>query len=93
MVVRPRGILVATALAAVVVFAVVQDRVTAAGARQYVALQRAALAGRGPAVTVDAIMRPAIAHSVREGLLWGGVVLVSGAGIAAAVARRTVGQQ
>jgi hypothetical protein len=90
MAVRPRGILVATALAAVVVFAVVQDRVTAAGARRYVALQRAALAGRGPAVTVDEIMRPAIAHSVREGLLWGGVVLVSGAGIAAAVARLTV---
>src|SRR5690349_21076297 len=40
MVVRPRGILIATALAALVVFAVVQDRVTAAGARRYVALQR-----------------------------------------------------
>jgi hypothetical protein len=53
-----------------------------------VALQRAALAGRGPAVTVDEIMRPAIAQSVREGLLWGGAVLVSGVGIAAAVAAR-----
>ena len=60
---------------------------TAAGARRYVMLQRAALAGRGPAVTVDAIMRPAIAQSVRDGLLWGGVVLASGVGIAAAVAR------
>jgi hypothetical protein len=90
MTLRPRGVLIATALAAVVVFAVVQDRVTAAGARRYVALQRAALAGRGPAVTVDEIMRPAIAQSVREGLLWGGAVLVSGAGIAAAVAARGV---
>jgi hypothetical protein len=90
MTVRPRGVLIATALAAVVVFAVVQDRVTAAGARRYVALQRAALAGQGPAVTVDEIMRPAIAQSVREGLLWSGVVLVSGAGIAAAVATRGV---
>jgi hypothetical protein len=90
MAVAPRGILIATALAAVVVFAVVQDRVTAAGARRYVALQRAALAGRGPVVTVDQIMRPAIAQSVREGLLWGGVVLVSGVGIAAAVAARGV---
>jgi hypothetical protein len=90
MIVRPRGVLIATALAAVVVFAVVQDRVTAAGARRYVALQRAALAGRGPAVTVDEIMRPAIAQSVREGLLWGGAVLVSGAGIAAALGARRV---
>ena len=90
MAVRPRGILIATALVAVVVFAVIQDRVTAAGARRYVALQRAALAGRGSAVTVDEIMRPAIAQSVREGLLWGGVVLVSGVGIAAAVATRAV---
>ena len=88
--VRPRGVLIATALAAVVVFAVVQDRVTAAGARRYVALQRAALAGRGPAVTVDEVMRPAIAQSVREGLLWAGAVLVSGVGIAAAVAARGV---
>ena len=90
MTVRPRGVLIATALAAIVVFAIVQDRVTAAGARRYVALQRAALAGRGPAVTVDEIMRPAIAHSVREGLLWGGAVLVSGVGIATALAARGV---
>ncbi len=89
MTVRPSRILIATALAALVVFAVVQDRVTAAGARRYVALQRAALAGRGPAVTVDEIMRPAIRQSVREGLLWGGVVLVSGMGIAAAVLATT----
>jgi hypothetical protein len=93
MVVRPRGILIATALAALVVFAVVQDRVTAAGARRYVTLQRAALAGRGHAVTVDAIMRPAIAQSVHDGLLWGGVVLASGVGIAAAVAARAVARR
>src|SRR5262245_65958543 len=88
--VRPRGVLIATALAAVVVFAMVQDRVTAAGARRYVALQRAALAGRGPAVTDDEIMRPSVAQSVRDGLLWGGAVLVSGVVIAAAVGARRV---
>ena len=87
-VVRPRAILIITAVAALVVFAVVQDRVTAAGARRYVALQRAAIAGRGRAVTVDEIMRPAIQHSLRLGLMWGGVVLVSGVGIAAAAAAR-----
>jgi hypothetical protein len=90
MAVRPRGNLIATALVAVVVFAVIQDRVTAAGARRYVALQRAALAGRGSSVTVDEIMGPAIAESVHEGLLWGGVVLVSGVGIAAVVSARAV---
>jgi hypothetical protein len=91
MAVRPRGILIASAIAALVVFAAVQDRVTAAGARRYVALQRAALAGRARAVTVEEVMRPAIARSVRLGLLWGGIVLVGGAGIAAVVAARGTG--
>jgi hypothetical protein len=92
-VVRPRAILIVTALAALVVFAVVQDRVTAAGARRYVALQRDAIAGRGHAVTVDEIMRPAIARSVRLGLMWAGVVVVSGVAIAAAVATRRTTEQ
>jgi len=91
MAVRPRTILIASVIAALVVFAAVQDRITAAGARRYVALQRAALAGRAHAVTVEEIMRPAIARSVRLGLLWGGVVLVSGVGIAAVVAARGTG--
>ena len=77
-------------LAAVVVFAVVQDRVTAAGARRYVALQRAALARQGPAVSVDDIMRPAVAQSVRDGLLCAGVVLAGGIAVAAAVGARRV---
>jgi hypothetical protein len=93
MAVRPRAILIATAIAAVVVFAVVQDRVTAAGARRYVMLQRAALAGRSQAVTVEEIMRPAIAQSVREGLLWGGAVLVAGVAIAVAAAARRVDER
>ena len=77
--------LVVTAVAALVVFAVVQDRVTADGARRYVALQRDAIAGRGQPVTVDAIMQPAIHRSVRQGLLWSGVVLVAGIGLAIAI--------
>jgi hypothetical protein len=85
---RPRAIVILTAVVALVVFAVVQDRVTAAGARRYVALQRDALAGRGQAVTIDEIMRPAIQRSVQQGLLWGGVVLVLGLGVAGAVGRR-----
>ena len=84
----PRTILMVTALAALVVFAVVQDRVTAAGARRYVALQRDAIAGRGQPVTVDEIMQPAIRRSVQQGLLWSGVVVVGGAGIAGAVGRK-----
>jgi hypothetical protein len=86
---RPRAIVIVTAIAALAVFAVVQDRVTAAGARRYVALQRDALAGHGPAVTIDEIMRPAIQRSVQQGLLWGGVVLVLGLGVAGAVRRRS----
>ena len=88
MVIRPRAVLVITAIAAVVVFAVVQDRVTAAGARRYAALQRDALAGRGQLVTVEQIMRPAIARSVQQGLMWGGVVLVAGVGLAGMVSTR-----
>ena len=85
MAVRPRAIVIATAIAAFAVFAVVQDRVTAAGARRYAALQREALAGHGHAVTVDEIMRPAIDRSVQQGFLWGGVVLVAGVGVAGLV--------
>ena len=88
MVVRPRLVLVITAIVAFVVFAIVQDRVTAAGARRYVALQRDAIAGRGQAVTVDEIMRPAVERSVQQGLMWGGAVLVAGASVAGVVARR-----
>ena len=88
MALRPRAILIVTALVALVVFAIVQDRVTAAGARRYVALQRDAIAGRGQPVTIDEIMRPAIRRSVRQGLLWSGVVVVGGVGIAGAVGRK-----
>jgi len=87
MALQPRAILVVTALAALVVFAVVQDRVTAAGARRYVALQRDAIAGRGQPVTVDEIMQPAIHRSVRQGLMWSGLVLVAGIGLAMASGR------
>ena len=86
MTLRPRAIVVMTAIVALAVFCVVQDRVTAAGARRYAALQRDALAGRGHAVTIDEIMRPAVEQSVQQGLLWGGVVMVAGLGVA--VARR-----
>ena len=88
MTLRPRAILIATAVVALAVFSVVQDRVTAAGARQYVALQRDAIAGRGPAVTIDAIMRPANKQSVQQGLLWSGIVLVAGFAVAGTLARR-----
>jgi hypothetical protein len=88
MVIRPRLVLITTALVAFVVFAIVQDRVTAAGARRYVALQRDAIAGRGRAVTIDEIMRPAVERSVQQGLMWGGAVFVAGASVAGVVARR-----
>lgn len=74
-----RTILWFTIAAAIVVFCIVQDRVTAEGARRYVALQKAALAGRGSAVTIDEVMQPAVARSVRLALLSSGGVLVIGA--------------
>jgi hypothetical protein len=88
MVIRPRAVLVITAIAAVVVFAIVQDRVTAAGARRYVMLQRDALSAGGQLVTLDQIMRPAVARSVREGVIWGGAVLVAGLSLAGMTSTR-----
>jgi hypothetical protein len=79
---RARKVLAITLLAALVAFAIVQDRVTAGGARRYEALQRAALAGRGKRVTIEEVMRPAIDRSVRDGLLAAGGVIVIGALIA-----------
>ena len=77
-----------TIAAAIVVFAVVQDRVTASGARQYVTLQRAALAGRSAPITIDQVMVPAIGRSVRLGALWAAVVMVIGFAAAVAVRNR-----
>lgn len=73
--------------AAIVVFCVVQDRVTAAGARRYVELQRAAATGAGSAPTIDEVMRPAVRDSVQQGLLWGTVTFVSAGGAVLLVRR------
>lgn len=78
---------VLTVAAALVVFAVVQDRGTAEGARRYVELQREA-AGAS-AAAIEEVMRPAIERSVRQGALWGGVVLVVGLACSAAFGRST----
>jgi hypothetical protein len=75
-------------LAALVVFAAVQDRVTAAAARRYVAGQRAALRTGGTPLIVDDVMRPAIDESVREGAMWGGGVLLLGVLAAVTIGRR-----
>jgi hypothetical protein len=83
MIVGPRAVLVATFAAAGVVFCVVQDRVTAAGARQYVALHQA-----GRAVTLDDVVAPAVRRSVRLGLASSGGVIVVGAGLALAAGKR-----
>jgi ABC-type Fe3+ transport system permease subunit len=73
-------------LAALVSFCVVQDRVTASGAQRYAALQRLAIAGAGPAVTIDEVMRPAVRRSLRDGLLAAGGA--AGVGLAGAAAVR-----
>jgi hypothetical protein len=80
-----RAVLTIAAVAAVVVFCIVQDRVTAAGARQYVELQRAALQGRGAPVAVEHVMGPAVRQSVVRGSIWGGVVIITGAALSFAI--------
>jgi hypothetical protein len=83
MIVRPRTVLVTTFAAAAVVFCVVQDRVTAAGARQYVTMHEA-----GRPVTLEGVVAPAVRRSVRVGLASGGGVLAVGAGLAWAAGKR-----
>jgi len=77
-----------TCIAAIVVFAVVQDRVTVAGVGEYVSASRDAAPGRRPPVTIDEIMKPAVTRGVQQGALWGGVVLVAGLGGTLAARRR-----
>jgi hypothetical protein len=83
-----RSVLWATFAVALAVFGIVQDRVTAAGARRYVALQKDALAGRRTPVTIDEVMQPAIARSVRLGLISSGAVVVTGVAVAFVVRGR-----
>ena len=75
--------------AALVVFAVIQDRLTVAGVGQYVSAYREAAAGRRPAVTIDEVMKPAVRNAVQQGVLWGGLVLVVGLGGAVAARGRS----
>jgi hypothetical protein len=82
-------VLAPTALAAVVAFSVVQDRVTAAGAQAYVEAQRQALARGTLAPTIDGVMRPAVRRSVVAGALSAAAVLACGLGGAALVALRS----
>lgn len=77
-----------TCAAALVVFAVVQDRVTVAGVGEYVMRQQDALSGRRPAVTIDEVMKPAVTRGVQLGAVWAGVVLVGGLGGTFVVRRR-----
>jgi hypothetical protein len=83
-----RAILAIAVILAAVVFCIVQDRLTAAGARQYADLQRAAAQGRRSPVTVDEIMKPAVRQSVAQASFWSAVVVVAGVALALAVRDR-----
>jgi hypothetical protein len=80
-----------TFAAALVVFCVVQDRVTADGAAAYVSRQRTALGSGATPVRIADVMEPAIRRSVRQGLTWSSGVLV--VGLAAAVMIRRAGRE
>jgi hypothetical protein len=88
MTLAPRTVVGVTLVLALVVFCAVQDRVTAAGARHYVSLQRDARSSGDRAVTIDSVMRPAVSRSVRQGLLWAGVTTAAGVGAAFLSRRR-----
>ena len=75
---RSRTIVTITLAIALAVFAFVQDRVTASGVSEYAERQRAALAGRGAAVTIDEVMVPAVRRSARDGAAWGAGVVIAG---------------
>lgn len=83
-----RVTLATTCVLALATGAVVQDRVTAAAARQYAATTREAVArgGRGP--SIEEVMAPAIRSSVRWGAASGGVVLLAGLVVASRMRRR-----
>jgi hypothetical protein len=83
-----RGVVV-TVVVALAVFCVVQDNITANGARRYVRIHREAVAsGASATVTVDEVMTPAIRRGVVAGLLSAGGVLVVGLSLARWYARR-----
>jgi hypothetical protein len=83
-----RRVAVLSLAAAVATFCVVQDRVTAAGARRYVAMQRAAIAAGEAPVAIDAVMIPAVRSSVRLALAWSVGVAAAGLAGATVLARR-----
>ena len=85
---RVRVIVLLAVAAAAIVFAYVQDRVTASGAREYVMRQGEAIERRGSSVTIDEVMDPAVDRSVWQGLKWGTIVLVAGLAAAAFVGTR-----
>jgi hypothetical protein len=88
-------ILVVAALIALGVFAYTQDLLMAQAAGRYAELQRAALAGRGPSVTVLEVLEPAWRESVEWGAWRGGSVLgvgVAAAAVAGPVSRRITGR-
>jgi hypothetical protein len=66
--VRPRAWAVLAALAAVVVFCAVQERVVRAGVHEYVERQRAAAQGLASPADVGQVMAPWIRRSVRQAL-------------------------
>jgi hypothetical protein len=82
-----RRVVVFTFVAALAVFCVVQDRVTAAGAHAYAEQSRAASAHLARGLPVDMVMRPAIRRSVRLGLASAAAVFVAGFGAAFVIAR------
>jgi len=73
-----RTIVITTCVLAVATFSVVQDRVTAAGARRYAAIARQAVASGNRPPSIEEVMTPAIRASVGWGSAGAVAVLVVG---------------
>jgi hypothetical protein len=74
-------VLIVTCALALATFAVVQDRVTAAGARHYAAIQRGNVATPGRRVTIEEVMAPAIDRAVLWGAGAASIVIILGLGL------------
>jgi len=72
----------------VVVWNVIFDYHVQAAAQLYVSEATMAFRGQAPPVTMDGVMRPAIARGVRGASVWAGLIVVVGLAAVAYGARR-----
>lgn len=73
----------------VVVWNVIFDHHVSTAAGRYVYEATLAFRGQAPPVTMDSVMRPAIARGVQSASIWGGLIVAVGLAAVAFGARRS----